>query len=325
MPGTTGERDTHPMPRPTRVWHLHTVEDRHHLAAFDAIVPIGASPVTVTATSSPALGAVARHATRRHYLMCPPTYFDVSYAINPWMDTSVPVNQAKAVEQWEILRETYRSLGHRVDVIEPVIGLPDMVFAANGALVVGGEVMGVRFQHTERAPEAAAYAAFLRGLGYTVHDAEHVNEGEGDFLVVGRTILAGTGFRTAPAAHLEVQERLGRPLVTLQLVDPRFYHLDTALAVLDDRTIAYLPSAFSRGSRRVLESLFPEAILAAEQDAAVLGLNAVSDGRNVVLDRRAEEFADELSHRGFNPVPVDMSELNKAGGGVKCCTLEVRA
>ncbi len=312
------------MPRPTRVWHPHTVEDRHHHAAFDVIVPIGASLVTVTATGSLALDA-GRQATRRHYVMCPPTYFDVSYAINPWMDISVPVDKAKAVEQWKILRETYRNLGHRVDAIEPVMGLPDMVFAANGALVVGGRVMGVRFQHAERAPEAAAYAAFLQGLGYPLHEAEHVNEGEGDFLVVGRTVLAGTGFRTAPAAHLEVQERLGVPLVALQLVDPRFYHLDTALAVLDDRTIAYLPSAFSGSSRRVLEALFPEAILASEQDAAVLGLNAVSDGRHVVLDRRAEELAAELSRRGFNPVQVDMSELNKAGGGVKCCTLEVRA
>ena len=265
-----------------------------------------------------------RTATRRHYVMCPPTHFAVSYAINPWMDPSVPVDGSRALEQWEALRATYVRLGHTVDTVTPEPGLPDMVFAANGAFVVDGAAMGVRFSFAERGPEAAAYAAFLEGAGIPVHPAEHVNEGEGDFLLVGDTVLAGTGFRTVPAAHQEVQERLGHPVVTLQLVDPRFYHLDTALAVLDDRTVAYLPEAFSTGSRRVLERLYPDAVVATEADALVLGLNAVSDGRHVVLDARAQGLAHSLAKRGFEPVPVEMTELNKAGGGVKCCTLEVR-
>jgi N-dimethylarginine dimethylaminohydrolase len=120
-------------------------------------------------------------------------------------------------------------------------------------------------------------------------------------------------------------------VITLQLVDPRFYHLDTALTVLgtaadrENPTIAYLPEAFSEGSRRVLEQLFPDAILAAPEDAAVLGLNAVCDGRYVVLPAQATGLQRQLTARGFVPVPVDLSELLKAGGGPKCCTLEVRS
>jgi N-dimethylarginine dimethylaminohydrolase len=108
------------------------------------------------------------------------------------------------------------------------------------------------------------------------------------------------------------------------LVDPRYYHLDTALAVLDDENVAYFPGAFSEGSREVLRRLFPDAVLAGDEDAAVLGLNAVSDGRHVVLSAEAVELADELRVRGYEPVGVDLSELRKAGGSVKCCTLELR-
>lgn len=263
--------------------------------------------------------------TPRHYAMCRPAYFDVTYAINPWMDPSRPVDQELAIGQWEELRRTYRRLGHRVDDLPAAPGLPDMVFAANAGLVVDGKVLGARFGTAERAPEAPAYDAGLRELVAEPHRPEHVNEGEGDFLVVGDLILAGTGFRTEPAAHREAQEYFGRAVVSLQLTDPRFYHLDTALAVLDDRTIAYYPDAFSPGSRRALQRLFPDAVEATAEDAAALGLNAVSDGYHVVLPREASNLALALRDRGFEPVPVDLSELRKAGGGAKCATLELRS
>jgi N-dimethylarginine dimethylaminohydrolase len=277
---------------------------------------------------SPAAPAV-RVATPRHYLMCPPAHFAVAYAINPWMDAAIPADPARALRQWEALRRTYLDLGHRVDVIAPEPGLPDMVFAANGGLVVGGRALGARFAHPERGPEGPAYQRWFQaavddgGLKEAVVPVA-TNEGEGDFLVVGDLILAGHGYRTQPAAHAEAQEFFGVPVISLRLVDPRYYHLDTALAVLDDRTVAYYPGAFSEGSREVLRHLFPDAVLATAEDAAVLGLNAVSDGRNVVLSDRATGLAEELRLRGFTPVGVDLSELLKAGGGVKCCTLEVR-
>jgi N-dimethylarginine dimethylaminohydrolase len=267
-----------------------------------------------------------RIATPRRYLMCRPEHFTVAYAINPWMDVARGVDRDLAVRQWEELRQTYLSLGHEVELIDPEPGLPDMVFAANGGLVFEGHALGARFTHAERRAEGPAY---LRRLGTldlkSVTEPVHVNEGEGDFLVVGDLVLAGTGFRTDPGAHTEVQELLGVPVISLQLVDPRFYHLDTALAVLGDSDVAYYPEAFSPGSRAVLQRLFPDAILANEADAVVLGLNAVSDGRNGVLPSVATDLAVQLRERGWNPVGVDLSELLKAGGSVKCCTLEIRS
>ncbi|MDG4767572.1 arginine deiminase-related protein [Solwaraspora sp. WMMD406] len=267
---------------------------------------------------------VTTHATHRHYLMCRPTYFAVEYTINPWMDPTRPVDRDLAIAQWDNLRQTYQRLGHTVDTIEPLPGLPDMVFAANGATVIDGRALAVQFREPQRADEAPAYRGWLERAGFDVHDAKHINEGEGDLLLVGDYVLAGTGFRTSHSEHAHVQEVFGRPVVTLQLVDPCFYHLDTALAVIDERTIAYLPEAFSPGSQAVLRRLFPDAIHATWADAAAFGLNAVSDGRHVVLPVQAEALTAALRERGYQPVGVDLSELRKAGGGPKCCTLELR-
>jgi N-dimethylarginine dimethylaminohydrolase len=260
----------------------------------------------------------------RRYLMCRPTYFTVNYIINPWMHPAVPTDTDLAIRQWTNLRDTYRSLGHTVEEIDPIPGLPDMVFSANGATVVDGIAYGAQFRHPERAPEAPYYLDWLDAAGFETHEAKHINEGEGDFLLTNRFLLSGTGFRTDLPAHAEAQELFARPTITLQLVDPNYYHLDTAIAVLGS-TIAYLPEAFSPSSQKVLAQLFPDAIRAELADAEVLGLNAVSDGTHVVLPVQAQGLVRQVAERGLVPVPVDVSELRKAGGGPKCCTLELRS
>lgn len=264
-----------------------------------------------------------RVATPRDYVMCRPTYFDVQYAINVWMDPTQPVDRDRAIEQWEALRATYERLGHRVRLLDPVPGLPDMVFAANGAFVVGDTALGANFRQPVRAAEAPAHRDWLTAAGIDVRLPQALNEGEGDFAWAGSRILAGTGFRADPAARADLEATFDLPVVPLELVDPRFYHLDTALAVLDPATIAYYPPAFSPASQNVLAELYPDAIIATKADADVLGLNAVSDGRHVVLAEQAEHLAAAVAVAGFEPVPVDVSELLKAGGGVKCTTLEL--
>jgi N-dimethylarginine dimethylaminohydrolase len=259
----------------------------------------------------------------RRYAMTAPTFFTVEYAINPWMDTSTPVDTDLAVRQWQNLLSTYRALGHTVEMVEPVAGLPDMVYAANGGLVVDGKAIVARFAYPQRAGEAVAYAEWMSSRGFEPNYTRHTNEGQGDLLVVGSMILAGHGFRTDRRAHDEIARITGLPVVSLELIDPRFYHLDTALAVLDDTTIAYYSPAFSDDAKGRLHELFPAAIEVSTADAYVLGLNVVSDGRHVVLPATATGFAEQVAAIGFVPVPVDLSELLKGGGSVKCCTLEV--
>ncbi len=277
-----------------------------------------------------ATGRIQQHRT---YLMCRPEHFTVSYSINPWMEPTRPTDTAKAVRQWQTLYDTYLALGHEVELIDPLEGLPDMVYTANGGFLIDGIAYGAKFRFAERVPEGPAFMDWFRDNGYQVVEPAEVNEGEGDFLLVGDTILAGTGFRSTGDSHREVGEVFGREVVSLTLVDPRFYHLDTAIAVLDPvqgaggverANIAYLPGAFDERSQAILRERYPDAILVPDADGAVFGLNSASDGRNVLISPRATGFEALLRERGYNPVLVDLSELLLGGGGIKCCTLELR-
>lgn len=211
----------------------------------------GRSARTPASTPDPTPGTASRErvARPRRFLMAAPRHFDVTYRINPWMHPSAGVDRSLALAQWIAVRDTYRALGHEVDELTPPRGLPDLVFTANAGLVIGTRVLLSRFRHPQRRGEEAVFRDWFRAHGYDVVQSSLPNEGEGDCLVVGDTILAASGFRTNPGAHAQIAERFDRPVVSLVLADPRFYHLDTALAVLDDATIAYFPDAFTARSR----------------------------------------------------------------------------
>jgi len=288
-------------------------------------------PSRVTSTALNHVGHPVRHVKLRHYLMCPPTYFNVEYSINPWMDPAGPVDPVLAVRQWSGLVDAYRSTGHRIDLLKPLAGLPDMVYAANGATVVDGRTLPARFASPQREAEAAIHAAWHRQNGILygggeVQPAVAVNEAEGDFAVLSSRILAGQGFRTTPEAHRELARLTGREVISLELIDPHLFHLDLALAVLDDERdhIAYYPDAFSQQSRQLLSELFPDALLANEHDAYAFGLNAVSDGLHVFISAGARQLREDLAAAGYWPISIDLSELIKGGGSVKCCTQEIR-
>jgi N-dimethylarginine dimethylaminohydrolase len=269
----------------------------------------------------------------KRLLMCPPEHFDVVYDINPWMhetlQTESRVNRSLAERQWTTLLDVYRSLGHAVELVDPAPGQADMVFAANAATIVDGKVLTARFRYDERSGEEPHYRKWFDeraandGL-LEVRTADNTNEGEGDFAMIGDLVLAGHGFRTSHRAHGEASRFLDRTVLSLRLVDSRYYHLDTALSVLSDDLIAWYPLAFDPASRAQLARRFPHSIVATAPDAARLGLNMMSDGYHVVMPAGANDLAARLRERGFEPIPVDLSELRKAGGSVKCCTLEIR-
>ena len=286
-------------------------------------VATDATAVATNATPSMFSGQ-ARRSTPRRFLMVRPSHFEVVYSINPWMDLDAPVDRARAMQEWQTLHDAYISHGHEVEVIEGGEGLPDMVFAANGGLVVDGIALGARFLHPQRTGEEALFDAAFTRLGLPLTHPTAVNEGEGDLLASATAIYAGHGFRTDPRAHAEVAKVFGREVVTLELVDPRFYHLDTAMAVLDETTVAIFAPAFSASALDTLRSRFETVIEATEADAVVLGLNIVSDGRNVFLEAAATALIDQLRAAGFHPIGIDMTEFRKSGGAVKCCTLELR-
>ena len=194
-------------------------------------------------------------------------------------------------------------------------------------------MLQARFANPQRTAEAALHTAWHRRNGILygggeVRLPEAVNEAEGDFAVLSHRILAGHGFRTTPAAHRELAALTGREVISLELVDPRFYHLDVALTVLDDTCdhIAYYPAAFSEDSQALLAELFPDAIIATAADAYAL--------RAELRQRRAATSScpsgavapprKRSPPPATWPISIDLSELLKGGGSVKCCTQEIR-
>ena len=169
--------------------------------------------MTDAATATP-----ARTARKRTVLMCRPEYFTVSYRINPWMHPEDPTDTSLAVRQWDVLYRTYLDLGFEVHLIDPIAGLPDMVYAANGGFVIDNIAYGASFTYPERQPEGPAYMDWFREAGFDVRVPEEINEGEGDFLLVNGMILAGTGFRTASNSHEEIARIYGREVVSLNLI-----------------------------------------------------------------------------------------------------------
>ncbi len=259
-------------------------------------------------------------------LMCAPTYFDIEYEINPWMDTQNRVDTKLAGRQWQKLHHTYtETLGWDVQLIDPVKKLPDMVFTANGALVIDGKVALPRFRYPERQPETEVFKKWFEEAGYKdiflpVNDFE----GEGDALVWNDIVFAGYGFRSDKASHAELADFFGKGIIDIQLVDERFYHLDTCLTIVSQDTVALWPKAFSEESLKKIHDTVPNVIEASDEDALVYGLNAMSDGNNIVIPEGAHTLIQAYRNRGMTVHTTPITEFQKSGGGVKCLTLELR-
>jgi N-dimethylarginine dimethylaminohydrolase len=259
-------------------------------------------------------------------LMCPPEHFDIEYEINPWMRLDNRVRPEVARNEWQKLHDIYsQRLGWEVLLLEPVEHLPDMVFTANGALVIDGKVALPRFRHPERQGETPYFEVWFRAQAFeAMFTPVHDFEGEGDALLWNDIVFAGFPWRSDKRAHAELREFFGRRVVSLQLTDARFYHLDTAFTIVDQETVALYPKAFTPESLRTVRELVPSVIEATDADAMAYGLNAVSDGRSIVLSDRAADLIATYRRRGMDVHPTPIGEFQKSGGGAKCLSLELR-
>jgi arginine dihydrolase len=254
-------------------------------------------------------------------LLCTPEHFDIEYEINPWMHQTNQVNSKVATEQWQKLKQTYTDLGWQVDVMPSVEGLPDLVFATDSAVIVNDKVFVSNFRYQERRPEAAVYERWLRHHGnYSFQTAQAHSEG-GDILLCGDIFLAGHGFRSDQAAHRELQTFFGLDVLSLKLVDPCFYHLDTALAVLSPDCVAVYPEAFDGASLQQLQQRLPKVIAVSREEALSFGLNVVSDGRKVIMSSGSPSLEQKYQAAGLEVIAIDTGEFTKSGGGVHCLSL----
>jgi N-dimethylarginine dimethylaminohydrolase len=258
--------------------------------------------------------------------MCPPTHFDVRYAINPWMKPrGIAVDRQRALDQWTGLKRAIE-VHASVAVIEAQPGLPDMCFTANAGFVRGDVFVGSRFLHSERRGEEAYFRDWFASRGYacTRLVEELVFEGAGDALQdAGGRVWMGYGQRSSLGAAQALREALDAEVVALQLIDPRFYHLDTCFCPLRAGGVVYFPGAFSPQSLAMIEDRFArsERIVVAESDATALACNIVDLESVVLLNRASDALRGEFEKRGIEVLEIGLSEFLKSGGAAKCLVL----
>ncbi|MFZ0686140.1 MAG: arginine deiminase-related protein [Terriglobales bacterium] len=267
---------------------------------------------------------------QQQILMCAPDYFGIDYVINPWMEGNCgKADQGLAVEQWSGLRRAIETHAEVV-LIPQQPGLPDQVFTANAGMVLKEKVVVSRFKAPERQREEPFFEAWFAQHDFEI-DAwppEVSFEGAGDALLDrGQPLIwAGYGFRSGVATPGLLEKAFGRRVIGLQLVDPRFYHLDTCLCPLEGGYVMYFPGAFDGDGQKAIADHVPEEKLIEVDaaDAEHFCCNAVDVNRYVMMNGASEALQARLRKAGFTPVITPLSEFMKAGGAAKCLTLKLR-
>ena len=261
------------------------------------------------------------------FLMCRPTHYTIAYEINPWMSRKRQANRPRALMQWNRLYQFLtRRLGVHVDLLPPRAGVPDLVFTANAGLVAGRTLIRSNFRYPQRQQEEPIVERYFQRAGFRVVrlSRQYDFEGEGDALWMGQTLVLGFRFRSDAPVHEELAGLVRKRVLPVELIDQRFYHLDTCFCPLDETTALWFPKAFDRYGRKVIESLVADPISVSESDATHFVCNAISVGGAVVMQTGGSaQLQRRLTRRGFRVYPVDLSEFLKAGGSAKCLVLRL--
>lgn len=267
--------------------------------------------------------------SRPTYLMCRPQFYSVNYVINPWMAGNLhTASQVRAAAQWKRLNDALSEIAD-ITLVDPQPGLPDMVFTANAGLEHNGIVVLSSFYHPERQAEEQHFKDWFHTSGYTVvglsRDVPFEGEGDALFSSDGSRLWAGYGMRSTKESHSCLAQVWNAEVVSLRLIDPRFYHLDTCFAPLKDGHVMYFPGAFDADSLARIEAFYPphKRIVVSETDAIRFACNAVNVDRTVLLNEISRELTERLGSAGFNVVPLALDEFLKAGGAAKCLVMRL--
>ena len=260
-----------------------------------------------------------------HILMCPPDFYGIHYEINPWMDISRQAEHAVAVEQWNELYRHITASGANVSLLEPVPGLPDLVFTANAAMIYRRQALVSRFRHRQRQGEEPYNRRWFSEHGFEVVDVpENLSfEGAGDALFCGDTLYAGYRMRSDAAGHQKIGRMLGSRVIPVELVDARYYHLDTCFCPLAEGEAIWYPAAFDEYGQRAIREHVPRLIEAEQAEAERFACNAVVIGRRVITNTGCDRLHAALAARGYEPIATPLDEFVKAGGSAKCLTLRL--
>ncbi len=259
-------------------------------------------------------------------LVCAPDHFRIDYEINPWMRLSNAVVPERARAQWYgQMRVLEEKVGVLLERMEPVPGLPDMVFTANAGVVAGRQAVPSRFRHPERQREESHFESWFQDHGYEVTTLGKglYFEGAGDLLGFLDAWFGGYRQRSDIRAYARLSEIFGREIIPVELVDRRFYHLDTCFCPLSGGELLYYPPAFDPYAQAVIADRIREErrLVVPESDALRFACNAVCVAKHVVLPEGCPDTMKLLEAHGYETHPLPLDEFMKAGGSAKCLTL----
>jgi N-dimethylarginine dimethylaminohydrolase len=265
--------------------------------------------------------------------MCPPDFYGIHYEINPWMDMSRQSDHHVAVKQWQALHEHILHCGAKVSLLSPVEGLPDLVFTANAAMIYASRTDNLvrplallsRFRHRQRQGEEPFNRRWFVEHGFEIIDVpENFSfEGAGDALFCGDTLYAGYRMRSDAAGHQKIGKLLGCRVIPVELIDARYYHLDTCFCPLTDGEAIWYPPAFDEYGQAAIRNHVPNLIEARRDEAERFACNAVVIGKHVITNTGCDRLHAELEPRGYAPIATPLDEFVKAGGSAKCLTLRL--
>lgn len=285
------------------------------------------------------LGNKMKIETRSRLLMCRPEHFGVVYAINPWMNPRDWEQEERALaaqsrREWMQLRHALAGLGAKIELVPAASGVPDLVFTANSAVVLDRKALLARFRYPQRRGEESHYRDAFRSLqarglidSIRILPDDIVLEGAGDCVWDGtrQMFWLGYGPRSDAAAQAVVEKTFGVETLTLELRDPRFYHLDTALCPLPRGDVMYVPEAFTAEGRAAIRDNVPKVqrIEIGIKDACQLAANAVCIGETLVMSGCSERLRAQLEGRGYAVTTVPLGSFLRSGGAAFCLTLRL--
>ncbi|MFV0444473.1 MAG: dimethylarginine dimethylaminohydrolase family protein [Planctomycetaceae bacterium] len=258
-------------------------------------------------------------------LMCPPDHYGIEYEINPWMNRQRGADVAAAREQWNGLCAAISSCGGQIELLPAKPGLPDLVFTANAGLVHRETVYLSRFRYSARQPETPVDREWFESHGLACRELpdDLDFEGAGDALFCGETLVGGYVFRSDARAMQWLAEAIGCRVLPVQLVNDRYYHLDTCFCPLRPGLAMWYPAAFDEYGQKAIRGAIPNLIAVPDSEAARFACNAVVIGTTVILNNGCPQLTAELKQQGFHVVPTPLDEFIKAGGSAKCLTLRL--
>ncbi len=271
--------------------------------------------------------------------MIEPTYYSIEYVINPWMNPTVWAsditnNHYMATQAWRTLRKTLVEFGANVHVLPGIENCPDMVFAANSAVVLNGKAFISRFRYPERQKEELHLGKYFYQLGkqhkliqaFGVIPKYLVQEGVADAIWDDKRQIFWTGYgqRSTQEASKFVGDFFQQGYIALELATKQFYHLDTCFCCLSGGEILFYPGAFTQNSLQAIRDLGEFCLELNWEEAHAFGANAICLGKNIIVPKTpSTRLIEILSERGYNVTQLDLSPFILAGGAAACLTLNL--